>query len=492
MSPDHLLVAPVVIPMAAGAALVAWRGASPRAQARVGAASVAALLAVAAALALRADGGEVGAYLLGNWPQPFGIAFALDRLSALMVLLVALLGAASLAHASAHWEGRGAHFHALFQFQLAGLNGAFLTADLFNLFVFFEVLLIASYGLLLHAPHPSRTRAAFHYVAVNLAGSALFLVAVGVLYGVAGTLSLADLAVRIAQLPGEEARVARAAGGVLLAVFLLKAAALPLAFWLPGTYGAAVPPVAALFAIMTKVGIYAIVRVFATAFGPHAGEAALLAEPWALPLGLATLAAGAMGALAAREFAAMASWLVIASAGTLLAAFGLGSTGARAAGLFYLVHATLAAAALFLFTEAAGARPAPWAAGLFGLVAVAAAGLPPLAGFSAKVQLLDAAGAGRPVFWAVLLAASFVTMVALARMASRLFWKDESARCVPEGGRAGLAPVAGLAAAIVAVTVAAGPVQRYTAAAAAQVREPGPYIERLLGERPVRAEWGLR
>ena len=141
-----------------------------------------------------------------------------------------------------------------------------------------EVLLAASYGLLLHAPHARRTRAAFHYVAVNLAGSALFLVAVGVLYGVAGTLSLADLAVRIAQLPGEEAQLARAAGGVLLAVFLLKAAALPLAFWLPGTYGAAVPPVAALFAIMTKVGIYAIVRVFATAFGPHAGEAAFLAE----------------------------------------------------------------------------------------------------------------------------------------------------------------------------------------------------------------------
>jgi multicomponent K+:H+ antiporter subunit D len=492
VSPDHLLVAPVVAPLVAGALLVAWRGASLRAQARVGAASVAILLALAAVLLLRADGGEVHAYLLGNWPPPFGIAFALDRLSAIMVALVALLGAASLAHASAHWHGRGAHFHALVQFQLAGLNGAFLTADLFNLFVFFEVLLIASYGLLLHAPHARRTRAAFHYVAVNLAGSALFLIALGVLYGVAGTLALADLAVRIAQLPEGEAQLARAAGGMLLAVFLLKAAALPLAFWLPGTYAAAVAPVAALFAIMTKVGIYATVRVFATAFGPHAGNAALLAEPWALSLGLATLAAGALGALAARDFPALAAWLVIASAGTLLAAFGLGGAEALAAGLFYLVHATLAAAALFLLTEAAGARRAGWAAGLFALAAVAAAGLPPLAGFAAKVQLLEAAGPARPLFWAVLLATSFVTMVALARMGSRLFWKDESARCAPEGGRVGLAPVAGLAAAIVAVAVAAAPVQRYTAAAAAQVREPGPYIERLLGEQPVKASWGLR
>lgn len=487
MSPDHLIVAPVVVPFVAAALLVAWPGASLRTQARVGAASVALLLVLAAVLLRRADGGEVHAYLLGNWPPPFGIAFALDRLSALMVALVALLGAASLAHAGAHWEGRGAHFHALFQFQLSGLNGAFLTADLFNLFVFFEVLLIASYGLLLHAPHARRTRAAFHYVAVNLAGSALFLVAVGVLYGVTGTLSLGDLALRVAQLSAGEAQLARAAGGMLLAVFLLKAAALPLAFWLPSTYGAAVAPVAALFAIMTKVGVYATVRVFATAFGPHAGGAALVAEPWALALGLVTIAAGALGALAARDFAAMAAWLVIASAGTLLGAFGLGGTAALAAGLFYLVHATLAAAALFLLAEAAGARPVAWAAGIFAIAAVAAAGLPPLAGFGAKVQLLEAAGSGRPLFWVVILATSFVTMVALARMGSRLFWKDESARCVPEAGRVGLAPVAWLAAAIVAVALAAAPVQRYTAAAAAQVREPGPYLERLLGERPVQS-----
>jgi multicomponent K+:H+ antiporter subunit D len=492
VSPDHLVAAPVVVPLLAGAALVAWRGAPARAQAALSAASVAALLAIALALAVRAADGEVRAYLHGNWLPPFGIAFAVDRLSAAMLLLTAVLATASLAHALAGWHARGAHFHALFQFQLMGLNGAFLTADLFNLFVFFEVLLIASYGLLLHAPAARRTRAAFGYVALNLAGSSLFLVAVGLLYGIAGSLSMADLALRVAQLGPEDAAAARAAGGMLLVVFCLKAAALPLGFWLPGTYAAATPPVAALFAIMTKVGVYAVIRVFSLLYGPQAGDAAFVAEPWLLPFGLATLAAGALGALAAPAFATMAACLVTASAGTLLAGFALGGEAGLAAALLYLAHSTLAAAALFLLTEAAGARRVAWAAGIFTLVAVAASGLPPFAGFAAKVQLLAAAGSGRPAFWAVVLVSGFVTLVTLARMGSRLFWKDEAAGCAPEAMAVRLLPAAALAAALVGLAVAAGPAQRYAAAAAAQLREPGPYIERLLGAQPVPRAGGGR
>jgi multicomponent K+:H+ antiporter subunit D len=489
VSASHLLVAPIVLPLAAGALLVVLRDAPARVQAAIGAGATVALAAVAVALAARASGGEVDVYLLGNWMPPFGIALALDRLSGLMLVLVAVLALASLGHALAHWHARGEHFHALFQFQLMGLNGAFLTADLFNLFVFFEVLLIASYGLLLHAPDARRTRAATHYVAVNLTGSALFLVAVGLLYGLTGTLNLADLALRVAQLPAEDASLARVAGGLLLAVFCIKAAALPLNFWLAGTYSAAVAPVAALFAIMTKVGVYAVMRVFTLVFGPQAGVAALVAEPWLAVIGLATLAAGSLGALAAPTFATLASFLVVASAGTLLAAFALGTAEGLAAALFYLGHSTVAAAALFLLTEAAASRRAGTAAALFVVVAVAVAGLPPLSGFVAKLQILDAvaAGPGRGPFWTVLLAGSFVTMVALSRMGSRLFWKGEAAG-LAAAAPVTLRPVAALVALLGALTVGAAPAQRYAAAAAAQLKEPGPYIERLLGAKPVLRE----
>jgi multicomponent K+:H+ antiporter subunit D len=486
VTPEHLLVAPIAVPLFAGALLVAWTGASPRAQAAVGVAATLAFAAVAAALAGLAADGEVRAYLLGNWPANFGIALALDRLSALMLALLAALALASLAHALAHWHARGAHFHALFQFQLMGLAGAFLTADLFNLFVFFEVLLIASYGLLLHAPAAGRTRAALGYVAVNLTGSALFLVAVGLLYGVTGTLNLADLALRVAQLPAENAAIARAAGGLLLVVFGIKAAALPLGLWLPRTYAAATAPVAALFAIMTKVGVYATIRVSTLVFGAQAGAAGGFAQDWLGPVGLATLATGALGALAARTYPGMVASLVTASAGTLLAAFGMGGAPGLAAALFYLVHSTLAAAALFLMAETAGHRRSAWAAGLFVVVAVAAAGLPPLSGFVAKVQLLTAMaqGGGRVAFWGVLLAASFLAVVALARQGSRLFWRGEASGAA-HGVAVPLLPAAGLAAALVALTLAAAPAQRYAAATAAQLGEPGPYIERVLGERPV-------
>ena len=334
---------------------------------------------------------------------------------------------------------RGAHFHALFQFQLAGLNGAFLTADLFNLFVFFEVLLIASYGLLLHAPHPRRTRGG-----LPLRGGEPR--RVGALPRGRGRPVWRG---RPAQprgprgahraAPREEA-VARAAAGVLLAVFLLKAAALPLAFWLPGTYGAAVPPVAALFAIMTKAGIYAIVRVFATAFGPHAGGAALMAEPWALSLGLATLAAGAMGALAAREFAAMAAWPAIASAGKRSRGLRPGQHGGprRRAPRPRPRHARRGGA--LPAHRGRGRAPGPLGGGALRARGRRGGGPTPAGGLRRQGAAPRGGGGGSPRVLAVLLATSFVTMVALARMASRLFWKDESARASRRAAAQGWPP----------------------------------------------------
>jgi multicomponent K+:H+ antiporter subunit D len=228
---NHLLVAPIVLPLVAGALCALTGTRWPRATAALSLAATMGLLALAALCLRFAATGDVHTYLLGNWAAPFGIALALDRLSALMLTLTALVALVSLLYALGGDARRGPHFHALFQFQLMGLCGAFLTADPFNLFVFFEVLLSASYGLLLHghgAGQRARLKATVHYVIFNLTGSALLLIAVSLLYGLTGTLNMADLALRLGGLSPESAALAQAAALLLLTVFAVKAALLPL------------------------------------------------------------------------------------------------------------------------------------------------------------------------------------------------------------------------------------------------------------------------
>ncbi len=224
---NHWVIAPVLLPwsiaillLLAGRASLGWRrGASV--------AAVAAQIGLALALALEVSDGDILVYALGHWPAPFGIVLVADRLAAWMLVVTAFLALFALLYAIRGDDAAGAHFHSLFQLQLFGLNGAFLTGDLFNLFVFFEVLLIASYGLLLHGGGRRRTRAGLQFVAVNVIGSTLFLFAVGTLYGVLGTLNMADLALEVAATPPADALLVRAAGLLLFGVFALKAALLP-------------------------------------------------------------------------------------------------------------------------------------------------------------------------------------------------------------------------------------------------------------------------
>ena len=513
----HGPVLPIVLPLASGALLLLLESARGRALARwvpwLSALATLGLLVVAARLLARADGGAVQAYLVGNWPAPFGIALALDRLGALLVLLTAAVACGALAYALGGTDRRGLHFHSLFQFQLMGLNGAFLTADLFNLFVFFEVLLAASYGLLLHgrgAGQRRRLQASVHYVIFNLAGSALFLFALGLLYGVLGTLNMADLAVKWAQLASGEQRLAQSAALLLLTVFAVKAALLPLYFWLPDTYAAASAPVGALFAIMTKVGVYAVLRVTTLIFG------AAVAAPWLVGLALATLALAAVGALAATHLRGLVAYLVVASAGTLLLAAGLGTEGTLAAGLFYLVNSTLVAALWFLLADRVAAarggsdllqpRPfgGPWGAlgAVFFVAAVAVAGVPPLAGFMGKALLLQAAGGTPLATWVVagVLASSLAVMVALARAGSVIFWKSPRAGATPApqagvaagGSRAHPLAIGALAAAVLAAAIAAGPLAAYTGAAAQQLLQRQDYIDAVLGAQPAPPAWDVR
>ncbi|MEE7546035.1 monovalent cation/H+ antiporter subunit D, partial [Xanthomonas sp. Kuri4-1] len=397
---NHLLILPVLIPML-GAALslfVEHRRYGHRVQRGVAWTALALLAAAVVAVFAQARGGQVGVYLLGDWPSRLGIALMADRLSAWMLLTTLLLAIPCLLHACAGWDRRAPHFHALFQFQLMGLNGAFLTGDIFNLFVFFEVMLIASYGLLLSGGRGLRLRIGLHYVVFNVAASTLFLIALGLLYALLGSLNMAELAPRIAALPAQDLPLARATLGLLLLVFCSKAALLPLYLWLPETYSRAPAAVAALFAIMTKVGLYAVLRVSSLWFGAGAlqgfGSTALL---WT---GLATLVLAAFGVMAAARLRVLVSYLVVFSAATLFIAFSLDDTGALGAGLYYLPHSTFVAAALFMIAdlirrrrgsasdrkEVVASLPGRGVPGsMFLVAAIAVAGLPPLSGFLAKV-----------------------------------------------------------------------------------------------------------
>ncbi|MCR5863819.1 monovalent cation/H+ antiporter subunit D [Aquincola sp. J276] len=523
---DHLPVLPVLLPMATAVALLAMgdgaggHGNRVLRRARwLSLLSVLAGLAIAVALALRAADGTLQVYRLGAWPAPFGIALVIDRLSALMLVLVGLVALPALVYASGGWDAHGRHFHALFQFQLMGLSGAFVTGDLFNLFVFFEVLLIASYVLMVHGQGRERLRFGVPYVVLNLAASALFLVGMALVYAFTGTLNLADLALRVPQVPAPEAALLQAGAMLLLVVFGFKAALLPLHLWLPNTYAASSAPVAALFALMTKVGVYAILRVHGVVFGEGAGDSQLLVQPWLLPMALATGALGVLGALASTTLARLVGWLNVASVGTIVAAIGLFSTAAWSAALFYLVHSTLVVAGLFLLAELVAAQrgaaggtlePAtpvaqPVLLGLLLLLGAASvAGLPPLPGFLGKVMILQAAqGPAAPWVWAVVLGVGFLTLVGLARAGSILFWavRHEPA----EGGFASagasprlLAPMAMLFVATLALVVWASPVKRYVDAAALQMSDRAGYARAVLGNesaqtvRPYRTTGGSR
>lgn len=429
----HAPIVPILIPFAAALLQIAFD--RPALQRLVGLSAAALLILATSWLALLADDGQLHVCAIGNWPAPFGIVLVVDRLAAAMTVLTAVLGFACLLYANAGFDQRGRHFQPLFQLQLFGVLGAFLTGDLFNLFVFFEVMLLASYTLLAHGGGIQRTRAGIAYVVLNLIGSAFFLVALGLLYGTMGTLNLAHLADRLT-LPGYDQALTRLAFALLIAVFALKAGLLPLSFWLPHTYSAAGVPVAALFAIMTKVGIVAILRVYAVALLPAMPD---LLDHWLTTLALATVVFAALGTLAATRLRTLAAWLILLSAGTLLFTPGQPARGVAAAAVYYLLHSTVSGAAFFLvagvIAEQRGsaadhftgrsAATAGWIRLAFLVAATTAAGLPPFSGFLGKLMLLTTlrdTSAGTAI-WAILLSASFVVLIVLARNGSELLWK---------------------------------------------------------------------
>ena len=491
---SHLVILPILIPLFSGAMLLV-AGRWGRA---IGIAATAALLPVALLLLAQAASDAPNVYYLGDWPAPYGIVLVADRLSALMLCLCAVLALAALVYALNGDDRRGRHFHALFQMQLLGVNGAFLTGDLFNLFVFFEILLIASYSLQLYGGGAPRVRAGLHLVVLNLVGSSLFLIGIAAIYAATGTLNMADLAVRVAAAGPEQAGLLRAGGLLLLVVFALKAALVPLGFWLSPAYSAACAPVAALFAIMTKVGVYAILRVHGLVFGPDAGYAASLADPWLLPVGLVTVAVATVGVLASRELRRLLAYLVVLSAGTLTAALGLASESAVSAALYYILNSTLVGGGLFLLADLiarqrgdAGAdldreqrvvQPALLGA-LFFIGAIGIAGLPPFAGFAAKVYILKSALAHPAAYWmlGLILGTGLLVIVALSRAGSAIFWRTGDTPATGErAGMLGLVPTGALILGAAFLMLIAGPATEYTRATAAQLADRAIYIDAVM------------
>ena len=498
---NHLLILPILLPLFTGSLLLLAHRKGEPFKRTLSLLATWALVPLGVLLLQQANSGTLFVYQLGNWLPPFGIMLLLDRLSAMMLLVTAVLASFAILYASRGEDEKGPNFHALFQFQLAGINGAFLTGDLFNLFVFFEILLISSYALLLHGNSAQRVLAGIPYVVLNLLGSALFLIGVSMLYGLTGTLNLPDLAVRVAAADPADAPLLAAAGYLLLVVFGLKGAILPLYFWLPRAYAAAPAAVAALFAIMTKLGLYAIVRVFTLVFGSEAGVLDNMVLAWLWPLAMLTLAAGVLGALAARNLQMLLSYLVVVSVGTLLAGYGLGTEQGLSAALYYLLHSTLVAGGLFLLADLiarqrgeAGSELVPAPAlrqplllgALFFAGAISVAGLPPFSGFLGKVMLLQAAGPGNGALalWPVVLIGGLGMVITLSRAGSLVFWRTgeatAEASAIPADALRLLAAF-GLLLGSVLLVVAAQPVQAYVQATAAQLFDLGPYLQIIQG-----------
>jgi len=517
---EHLVVVPVVLPLAAGALMLLLEERRYALKGAISLVSTLLLIAAAAALVPIVDAPATAVYRIGDWPAPFAIVLVADRLSVLLVLLTSVLGFAALLFSLARWHRAAPRFHVLLQILLMGVNGAFLTGDLFNLFVFFEVLLAASYGLALHGAGTARVRASLHYIVVNLTASLIFLIGVSLLYGVTGTLNMADLAVRIPAVPEADRGLVEAGAAILGIAFLVKAAMWPLGFWLPGVYGAASPPSAALFAILTKVGVYAVLRVGLLLFG--GADPAPAFGDWLLYGGCVTLLFGSVGMLASQDLQRIAAYSLVVSAGTLLAAVGMADAAVTGAALYYLVASTLGVGAFFLLSELVerARNPAadmlaltaeafgieeeeepeeevgvaiPATIALLGFVfacsALVIAGLPPLPGFIAKFALFAGLLAPTPVpdpAWLLIVLmtlSGLAAVISLARAGVRAFWTAPEGT-VPRVRVIEFSAVGLLVLACLALTVAAGPVMRYVQDAAAGLHDPRGYVGEVLSGSP--------
>lgn len=497
-----LLAAPVAIPLAAGTLLLLLR-LPRRAEAVVSLVAVVGLLVAALALLDAVLARGVLALAVGDWPAPFGIGLVADRLAAAMVLVTALIGAAVSVYALADVDERRRRFGfaGFVQVLLGGVCGAFLTGDVFNLYVWYEVMLISSFALLTLGGAPAQIDGAVKYVALNLVSTLVFLVGCGLLYGLAGTLNMADLHVR---LPAAANQGLVTAVGVAFAVaFGIKAALFPLFAWLPASYHTPPVAVSALFAgLLTKVGVYSLVRFFTLVF---TGDAALVGALLAATAAV-TMVTGVLGAAAQDEVRRILGFHIVSQIGYMVMGLALGTPLALAGVIFYTLHHIVVKANLFLvgglirrlagtaeLARAGGLQArAPWLAALFLVPALSLAGFPPLSGFWAKLLLVKAALAVE-AWWiaGVLVAVGLLTVFSMTKIWAEAFWKAPPAestavaRHAPRRVERGLlvAPVAALALVTLAIGLWPAPLFAFAEAAASELANPEAYVTAVLGLR---------
>ncbi len=490
-----LLVLPLLIPLTTAAlCLLAWRRA--RVQLWLCVAGAAALLVTAAALLMAVWQNGILATQPGNWPAPFGITLVADLLSAILVVLAALMGVLVTIYSGATIDSRRIAFgyYPILQILLMGVCGAFLTGDIFNLYVWFEVMLMASFVLLALGGERAQLEGAIKYVTLNLLASTLFLSASGLLYALVGTLNMADLAVKLQGAP--HSGLITTLSMLFLVSFGIKAGLFPLFFWLPASYHTPPFAVSAIFAgLLTKVGVYSLIRVFTLIF---VGDTEY-SHTIILVLSALTMLSGVLGALAQNEVRRILSFLIISGVGFSVMGLGLLTEAGLAASVFYIIHSIIVTTALFLISgvmrrcgggeelrKLGGLYAAyPLLALLFLLPALSMAGIPPFSGFIGKLALLRAAlESGQYTIAAVALVVSVLTLLALTRIWSEAFWKE-----APEIDESKLAfqpqtlfPIATLAALTVLIGLGAGPVWTLSQRAGEQLSNPSQYVRAVLGD----------
>jgi multicomponent Na+:H+ antiporter subunit D len=497
--PETVLpVLPLILPLFAVGVLLCMRGSIAESwRHALNIASCTGMTITAALLVARVSDGQIIAARSGSWPAPFGITLVVDMLSAAMVLVTAVIGLVVAVYAvgSGTAKFRG-YFAPLFQALLLGVNGSFLTGDLFNLYVWFEVMLMASFVLVALPGGRPQLEAAVKYLTLNFIASAFFLVGLGVLYGITGTLNMADLAVKFGN--KEQTDIASSSAVLFLIAFGIKAGIFPFYFWLPSSYHVTPTPVAAVFAgLLTKVGVYACMRVFTLVYADYQELLGTLL----LPLGILTMVTGVFGATSQFFIPRILSFHIISQIGYMIVGLGLFTRGALAATVFYVVHHILVKTNLFLVGGIIGRkqgtqtlehngglyRTAPMLGLLFLIPAMSLGGIPPLSGFFAKFALIrEGVGLGQ---WTVVFFASAVgllTLYSMVKIWNEAFWKDSPddwhspERPVPV---AMMVPSVALAACTVAFGLFPGVFFSYAELAAEQLVEPAAYIEAVLGKR---------
>ncbi len=497
-----LLALPILLPIvtAVVAFLVRERGGAGRWVSVIGCAL---LLAISLVLihAVWRDGIVAGQ--MGGWPAPFGITLVADLLSAVMVVITAITGLAVAVYALADIDARreALGYHALFQVLLAGVCGAFLTGDIFNLYVWFEVMLIASFGLLVLGGDKAQLDGGIKYVALNLVSTVLFLSAIGLLYGLTGTLNMADLhhAVDAVRNPGALTVVAV----LFIVAFGIKAAVFPLFFWLPASYHTPPVAVSAVFAgLLTKVGVYALIRMFTLVFTHDVGYTHGLL----LAIAALTMVTGVLGAAAQNEFRKVLSFHIVSQIGYMILGLALYTPLALIGAVFYLVHHIIVKANLFLVSgiarrltgsfelSAIGGlyKSSPLLAVLFLVPAFSLAGFPPLSGFWAKFLLVKASlDIEAYLIAATALVVGLLTIFSMTKIWAEAFWKPHPAGAAPvlaaldhRTRMALLLPVAALATLTVIIGFFPEPFVAYAERSAAQLLNPADYVRAVLGSTP--------